>query len=288
MKKVFIVGSNGLIGWTICNYLKDEKKIDLFCGLRKKNKHFNKYKIFEYNNLVKKKCIKNLNNFIIKIKPDFVINCAGVTKHVNKKKNIEINYSLPLTLSKLSKKFKFSFIHISTDCVFSGKEGNYKETSLSDAKDNYGKIKSLIEKKLKNNKNTIILRTSTLGMEMNKKFGLLEWFLSKNKSVYGYKNVYFSGPTAPELSKIIYEFIIKKSIIKRGIYNISSYKISKFDLLKLIKKVYNKKTNIIPSYEIKIDRSLNNKKFLAKTNYIQKNWVTLLKEMKKFYEKKYI
>ena len=123
---------------------------------------------------------------------------------------------------------------------------------------------------------------------MNKKFGLLEWFLSKNKSVYGYKNVYFSGPTAPELSKIIYEFIIKKSIIKRGIYNISSYKISKFDLLKLIKKVYNKKTNIIPSYEIKIDRSLNNKKFLAKTNYIQKNWVTLLKEMKKFYEKKYI
>ena len=125
-------------------------------------------------------------------------------------------------------------------------------------------------------------------MEIKKKFGLLEWFLSKNKSVYGYKNVYFSGPTTLELSKIIYEFIIKKTIIKRGLYHISSDRISKFDLLKLIKKIYNKKINITPSYETKIDRSLNNKKFLAKTNYMQKNWVTMLKEMKKFYEKKYI
>lgn len=288
MKKVFIIGSNGLIGWTICNYLNDKKKIELFCGIRKKNKHFSKYKIFEYGNLVKKKCIKKLINFIIKIKPEFVINCAGITKRKNKKKNIEINYSLPITLSKISKKYKFTFIHLSTDCVFNGKIGNYKETSLTNAKDNYGKIKSLTEKKLKKNKNTIVLRSSTLGLEIKNKLGLLEWFLSKNKSIYGYKNVYFSGPTALELSKIIYEFIIIKTIIKRGIYNVSSDKISKFDLLKLIKRVYHKKINIIPSYEIKIDRSLNNKKFLAKTNYKPKKWLILLEEMKKFYEKKYI
>ena len=159
---------------------------------------------------------------------------------------------------------------------------------MSDAEDNYGKIKFLTEKKIKKNKNTIIIRSSTLGMEIKNKFGLLEWFLSNNKSIHGYKNVYFSGPTALELSKIIYKFIITKTIIKKGIYNVSSNKISKFDLLNLIKKVYHKKINIIPSNEIRIDRSLNNKKFMAKTNYKQKNWVTMLKEMKKFYEKKYI
>ena len=148
-------------------------------------------------------------------------------------------------------------IHITSDCVFNGKKGNYDENHNTNAEDHYGISKAKADQLLIKNSGVIILRTSTIGHEIKTKKGLLEWFLSQKKNVNGFKKAYFSGPTTLELSKIIYAYIIKKKVIKSGLYNIAGPKINKYKLLQIIKKIYNKNIIIKKEHKFKIDRSLN-------------------------------
>jgi dTDP-4-dehydrorhamnose reductase len=131
-------------------------------------------------------------------------------------------------------------------------------------------------------KNSLIIRTSTIGHEFFFKNGLLEWFLSTNKQCKGYKNAYFNGLTTLELSKIIYKYFISKSFFPNTLLNIGSKKISKYDLLCEIKKIYKHKTEINEDYKFKIDRSLNTDKFIKLTDYKAKTWYKMLLENKNY------
>ena len=218
---------------------------------------------------------------IVEFNPDFIINCAGIIKQKTSKFNQEniffINSSLPNFLSVLAKKKKFKFIHISTDCVFDGKKGNYKEKDAPNSIDDYGLSKLLGEV---SSENSLTLRTSIIGHEIYEKNGLLEWFL-KQKKILGYRNAFFSGVTTLELSKII-EKILKLNL-KNGIYNVASKKISKYQLLLLIKKIYAKDIIILPSSKLKIDRSLNGKFFKKMSNIKVSNWKKMIIDQKKNY-----
>ena len=223
-----------------------------------------------------------IEKIITKVKPNYVINCIGITKHIKNSNNKLLNIDLPKFLSAKVKKYNFKFIHITTDCVFDGKQGNYFEKSKTNANDKYGTSKALADKFLYKKKQTIILRTSTIGREIKSKNGLLEWFLSCKKSCYGFKNAYFSGLTTLELSKIMHRFIVKEKKLTEGIYNISGPKIDKNSLLNIIKKIYNKKILIKPDYKLKIDRSLNSRKFVKISKYRKKSWKKMILEYKKF------
>jgi dTDP-4-dehydrorhamnose reductase len=287
-KKVLILGANGLIGNGLTRYLQT-RNISLFAVVRSPRKVFLKKVPFFYcKNLNSKKSINNIEKFIKKIQPDFVINCLGITKHIKSQKNKLLNVYLPSVLIKFKKKYYFNLIHITTDCVFDGKFGNYKETSLMNAKDYYGKSKILSDKNLLKNKEIIIIRTSAIGHEIKTKRGLLEWFLSRNKICYGYKKAFFSGLTTLELAKIIYKYFLSKKPIRYGIYNLSGPKISKFDLLEIIKKIYEKDILIKPDYKLKIDRSLDTKKFRLITKYKKSSWNRMLHDCRKFYKKTYV
>jgi dTDP-4-dehydrorhamnose reductase len=283
--KVLILGANGLIGNNISKFLY-VKNIKIICGVRNKKKKFLKKADFiYYGDLEKIKNIQKLKNYIIKINPNYIINCCGITKHsnINKKK---INFTLLKKIMNIA--VNFFFIHISTDCVFLGQKGNYAEESRRDAADDYGKTKIMAEQFLESKKNCIILRTSTIGHEINTAKGLLEWFLkNKNQNVYGYFNSIFSGPTTLELAKIIYNFILKKKILTHGLFNISSNSIDKYSLLKIIKKIYNKKIDIKKNLDIKVNRSLDASKFIKITKYKTKSWKVLIKQNKQFNEKEF-
>jgi dTDP-4-dehydrorhamnose reductase len=279
-KKILILGTNGLLGSNIYNFLKN-KKLSLYTCTRKSNNNF--INNFEYGDLSKKNSEKKIEKIIKKLNPNYVINCIGITKH--KKSNFvemkKINYELIYKILSFLKKYKFKYIHLSTDCVFSGKEGNYKETSIQNATDDYGITKSMAEKLCLKEKNVLILRCSTIGHENFSKNGLLEWFLSKSK-VFGFKKAYFSGPTSLELAKIIFKFILNKNVLKKGIYNIACKKISKFNLLKIVNKIYKKKILIMSNSNFFIDRSLNSNKFVNKTKYLIPSWRVQIKNMYKF------
>ena len=281
-KKILILGSLGMLGHMLHDFLKKKYVVKGLC--RKKRNVLKKY--IKENNFITIDLLKlqELEKIILKFKPDIVINCAGIIKQkTNKfdKDNIFfINSCLPNYLSILAIKEKFKLIHISTDCVFNGIRGNYKEFESPNSLDDYGLSKSLGEV---SSINSITLRTSIIGHEIYEQNGLLEWFLKQTK-ICGYKNAFFSGVTTLELSKIIEKVL--NSNLKNGIYNVASKKISKYRLLLLIKKIYAKNTLILPSSKFKIDRSLNGTFFKKMTNITVSSWEEMIIDQKMNYLKK--
>ncbi len=284
--KILILGANGLLGNNLLNYfllknfkvkgvIRDSSK----CIINKKN-------YFYIGNVIKnnKINISKLEIIIKKYKPNFIINSVGVTK--KKLKSIKlvnlINSELPLRILEMRKFSDFKLIHFSTDCVFNGIKGNYTEKDKPNAGDKYGKSKFKGEI---NNSNCINIRTSMIGHSVEKENGLLEWFLNQNTEIQGYVNMFFTGPTCIEISKILENYIINKKVIVSGIINIGAKKISKYHLLKKISRIYKKEVKIIPNKKITIDRSLNINKFKNLTNYKIKNWDILLKQEKKYFKK---
>ena len=274
--KIIILGSNGILGSTLFHYLKNKKNLEVLTISRSKksNKNIN---LTNFSNF------KKLENKLIKNKPNYLINCIGVTKYSNtynnKKLTNIINTKMPIFLAQFCELNKIYFLHISTDCVFTGKKGNYSENMEKDAMDLYGYSKNKGEIK---NKFTTTIRTSFIGPEINSNKSLLNWFLSQKKIVKGYKNAFFSGLTSLELSKIIFTYFIQKNLLLNKIINVGSSKISKLTLLNKIKKVFNKEIKIIIYTKFKIDRSLNSKKFRKLTGYKTKNWNKMLIELRKF------
>ena len=131
-----------------------------------------------------------------------------------------------LRANKLSLKFKFRLIHFSTDCVFSGLKGDYLESDFSDANDIYGRSKFLGEI---SGTNSITLRTSFIGQELETKRALLNWFLSQEGKVKGYRNAIYSGLTTLEIARVVDKYVIPNTALE-GIYHLSSDKIDKYYL----------------------------------------------------------
>ena len=281
--KILIIGVDGMLGHKLHEQLSKSFK-NIYFTSRNSNLNKNKYYIKNIN-VINTKAVINL---IKKIKPTYVINCAGVIKQKLKNKTDKnlflVNTKFPIFLDKYSEKLKYRHIHFSTDCVFDGKRGSYTEKDKTNARDIYGISKLKSESKI--NKNTLILRTSIIGHEKNQSTkSLLNWFLCQKKNCLGFKKAYFTGVTTLELSKIISHIILKKKFVK-GLYNLSSKKISKFKLLELINIKYKKKINIVSDLSLKIDRSLIGKKFEKKFKIHTKSWKIQIDEMYKNYKLK--
>ena len=263
------------MGNTLSLFLK-KKNIKLFFISRKKNNYRNFY-------------LKNLKNFdklkklIEHIEPDYIINCVGITHHHksyrSKKETRVINTSLPIYLSNICLKKKIYFLHISTDCVYSGSSGNYSEKSKKNPKGYYGLTKSKGEVK---NLYTATLRTSFIGPELQNKNQLLNWFLNQKNEVNGFTKAFFSGLTSLELSFIIYSFFLKLNIYYNRIINVGGPKISKYKLLVILSKCFKKKLKINKDTTLRIDRSLNSDKFKKLTKYKQKSWSVMIRNLKRF------
>ena len=248
MKKIVILGSQGMAGHLIFNYLLSLKKYEVYGISKSYDSHFSKIVINVENE-------KLLTSSLKKINPDIVINCIGILVDASKKnikRAIKINGFLPHFLSDLGNEIGFKLIHLSTDCVFSGIDGNYQENSSKDGKDWYAKTKSVGE--VINNKD-LTIRTSIIGPELKKNgSGLLNWFLSQNKKVYGFKNVFWSGVTTLELAKQMEGFIDQDI---KGLFHLCpEEKISKYSLLSLINEKWNKKIIIEAETKKQIDKSL--------------------------------
>jgi dTDP-4-dehydrorhamnose reductase len=273
--KILILGSSGILSRTLQLYLS-KKNVDFLTISREKNNNRNV-------NLKNISNFKNLEQLILKIRPTHIINCIGITKfnntYKNKKLTVLLNTKMPIYLAELCKLNKIYLLHISTDCVFSGKKGNYSDNSYKDTKDLYGLSKNKGEVK---NKFTATIRTSFIGPELNTKKSLLSWFLNEKKFVKGYSKAFFSGITSLELCKIIYNYFIKKNILQNKIINIGSRRISKFTLLTKIRKIFKKNINIVRYQNFIIDRSLDSKKFRKLTSYKVVKWDKMLSELKKF------
>ncbi len=215
-------------------------------------------------------------------KPQIVINCIGLVKQLADANDplsaIPLNSIFPHRLAQLCRVAGARLVHISTDCVFSGKAGMYRESDPSDAQDLYGMSKFLGEVDYPN---AITLRTSIIGHELDSSQSLVEWFLAQDSNVNGYSKAIFSGLPTVELARVIRDFVIPFPEL-HVLYHVSAEPINKFDLLKLIAEVYGKVVDIKRDEKVVIDRSLNSSVFRRATGYEPPSWRKLITEMHDF------
>ncbi len=215
-------------------------------------------------------------------KPDVVINCIGLIKQLADAKDplsaIPINSLLPHRLARLCELAGARLVHFSTDCVFSGKQGNYRETDVSDAEDLYGKSKFLGEVSYPH---AITLRTSIIGHELQGANSLVGWFLSQTEQCKGYTHAIYSGLPTAVLAEVVRDIVIARPEL-HGLYHVASQPINKYDLLKLIADAYGKRIRIIPDDCLKIDRSLNAERFELATGYQAPAWPQLVRTMHQY------
>lgn len=220
-----------------------------------------------------------LEKVLADFSPEVVVNAIGIVKQRADAKDsiasIEINALLPHRLALLCGAVGAQLIHLSTDCVFSGRDGNYSETSAPDPEDLYGRTKLLGEVQ---DKGCLTLRTSIIGPELRRKTGLFEWFLAQSGTVKGYRNAVFSGFTTLEMSRII-ERLAVKFPRAHGLYHVSSAPISKYELLLLIKHKLELGVEVVPDDAFRCDRSLESSRFRAEFGYRPPAWDQMIEEM---------
>jgi dTDP-4-dehydrorhamnose reductase len=280
--KILVLGVTGMLGSAVFHTLTQHKIFDVWGTLRDRNA-LHRFPLSTHSKLIFNANVLDLDTLIKvfeTVRPHVVINCIGLIKQLASAKDplvtLPINAMLPHRLAKLCFLSDARLIHISTDCVFSGKAGFYRESDLSDAEDLYGKSKFIGE--VSELAYAITIRTSIIGHEINSNNALLEWFLSQEEVVKGYVKAIFSGLPTFELARVMRDYIIPRPDLS-GLYHVASTPINKYDLLGMIAEVYQKKIKIVADEEVVINRSLNAERFKEATGYIAPSWPELISFM---------
>jgi dTDP-4-dehydrorhamnose reductase len=259
--RVMVLGGAGVLGHKMFQTLR-ERFDGVFCTVREdvRKQPFERVELLQGDDIVPGVDVTDfpaLEGILSAFRPEYVVNCVGVIKQraeaVSPIPSITINSLLPHKLAQMAAVWGGRVIHFSTDCVFSGKRGEYTEEDHSDAGDLYGKTKFLGEVAVAN---ALTLRTSIIGRELTEHRSLLDWFLSqKQKTVRGYRRVIYSGVTTNFLAELVAS-IIQEHPGLNGLYQVASDPISKYDLLCLLREAYQLDVRIEPDDLEMSDRSM--------------------------------
>ena len=237
--RVLILGSTGLIGHQIHNYLKGNEGYELY-NIAYRNK------LQEDTFILDARGENNLIKQIASIRPQYIVNCIGILidgSGKNPENAVFLNAYLPHRLARFADKIDAKLIHISTDCVFSGdKIEPYIETDEKDGQGVYAKSKGLGE--IVNSKH-LTLRTSVVGPDLKANGEqLFQWFMNQQGEISGFSKAIWSGVTSIELAKAV-KWSLDNDI--SGLYHVTNNTfISKYELLKLFQKHTKKDINIKP------------------------------------------
>ena len=248
-KKVLVIGATGMLGHLVYRYFETLKSYKLYNSVYRTP-------LNEQSIICDVRDQKAVKELFKKTQPDIVVNCVGalVQESKNNPSNaIYLNALFPHLLKDHCNNNKAKLIHISTDCVFSGKKGSYNEDDFRDADDIYGRSKALGEIF---DEPHCTLRTSIIGPELKDDgTGLFHWFMSQEGEVDGYINVFWSGVTTLELAKTIHKAIQNDL---KGLYHVTNgKKISKYTLLKLFNEIRERPLVIRKYKDRSADKSLN-------------------------------
>jgi dTDP-4-dehydrorhamnose reductase len=286
MSRILILGGAGMLGHKAYQVLSGDHEV--FVTFRNYNDRLAGTGIFEKGHVIQRVAaldLESVRNAITLSQPDVVLNCIGVIKQLEEAKNpqiaIQINALFPHLLAEQCRDMGIRFIHISTDCVFSGERGMYKESDESDAHDLYGRTKFLGEVAAEH---SLTLRLSIIGHELFSSRSLIDWFLSNTDgTVKGFRNALYTGfPTCVfcrELSRVISHYPRLS-----GLYQVAATPISKHDLLHIVQEVYDVPINIVPDDDFRCDRSLDGEKYASKTGFRPQLWREMIVEMHRDYD----
>ncbi len=269
-KRILILGAAGMLGHITFQYLSKSASNDVVGTVFSKKINHNDI-ICDVRDLIR------LKEVISEIRPDVVINCIGALIRESRKdvaNTIFLNAYFPHALFQICNDFSAKLIHISTDCVFSGKNGPYAEDAFKDADDIYGRSKALGELDAKN---AATIRTSIIGPELKLEGeGLFHWFANQTGIINGYTSAYWGGITTLECAKAI-EKILESEL--DGLFQVTNGEaISKFELLSLMKEIWCRADlEIVSDGKYKVNKSLNKS---VKFNFEIPTFKAMLVELK--------
>jgi dTDP-4-dehydrorhamnose reductase len=278
--RLLILGGDGMLGHQL---LKQWRRVhDVRVTLRRDLSDYAPFGLFDRTNAfdgVDVRSAESLVGVFAEFQPEVVVNAVGIVKQRSDAKqaipSLEINALLPHRLAQLCRVRGARLIHISTDCVFSGRAGGYNEESLSDAEDLYGRTKFLGELQ---DLGCVTLRTSIIGPELSRKTGLFEWFLAQRGSIRGFTQAIYTGLTTRELARVM-QTVLERHPEAEGLYHVSTEPISKYDLLCMIRDRLGRNIEIIPDSTFRCDRSLKSDRFRTAFGYTPPSWPDLVAEL---------
>jgi len=279
--RVLILGGDGMLGHRLLRQLQGRHEVKV--TLRQELPTYARFKQFTAANAytgVELCETDQLTHVLADFSPQTIVNCVGIVKQRAEASeaipSLQINAVLPHRLAQLARLVGARLIHLSTDCVFGGTRGHYREDDPADAQDLYGRSKLLGEV---SEPPSLTLRTSMIGPELTRKRGLLEWFLAqRGGAAQGFTRAIFSGFTTAELSRVI-DRLVTDYPTASGLYHVSSEPISKYDLLRLIDGVLGLRVRIAPDDGFHCDRSLNSERFRAAFGYAPPSWDQMIAEL---------
>jgi len=281
---VFILGASGMLGNAMLRTFAEQPRFTVYGSVRSSAalRHFapelqdrivTGVDVDQHDSLVRA---------FGRVRPDLVINCVGLVKQLAESGDplltIPLNALLPHRLAGLCEVAGARLVQISTDCVFSGARGLYRESDVPDADDLYGRSKLLGEVDYPH---AVTVRTSIIGHELDGQRSLVNWFLAQQGQVRGFTRAVFSGLPTVMLARVIRDVIVARPAL-RGLYHVAAAPINKFDLLSLVAEVYGKQIAITPDAGLVIDRSLDASRFREATGYVAPPWREMIAAMRDF------
>ncbi len=227
MIKVVITGSNGLLGQSLLKLLLQEKELYQIFGFSRGENRSGRNDFFYVSIDITDK--EKLKSKLLRIQPHFIINTAAMT-HVddcetNKKTCDLLNITVVKWITEVSEEINAHLIHISTDFIFDGKKGYYKETDTPNPLSYYGLSKLKSENVLVNSNidytilRTILVYGKVFDMSRNNIVLWVRKMLLEGKEIT-IVNDQFRMPTYVEDLAMACKISIDKKA--KGIYNISS------------------------------------------------------------------
>lgn len=273
--KVLVLGGEGMLGHKVFQTLAP--RFEMYATFQDFSGPWTTFPMYAD----RERCIGgvNANDFdtllraFDRVRPGAVVNCIGIIKQLKEASDpiisLALNSLFPHRLAQLCAACGARMIHMSTDCVFSGRKGKYTEDDPSDADDLYGRSKFMGEV---HRTGCLTIRTSIFGRDFLKQSALLEWFLShRGGKVRGYKNAIYTGFPTQILARIMGE-VLEKHPDLHGLYQVASSPISKHELLVKIRDAMKLDIEIEPYEDPPCDRGLDASRFVQATGYRIPPW----------------
>ncbi|REK55330.1 MAG: NAD(P)-dependent oxidoreductase [Thermobacillus sp.] len=247
--KVLVIGGNGMAGHMMVRYFR-KTGADVWYTVRRLSGGIGELKLDATD-------LDAAAETIGRVCPHLVINCVGVLNQDAERRPKEaylVNGLLPHWLARAAEAVGGRLIHISSDCVFLGDRGGYRESDRPDGVSAYARTKALGEV---HDPRHLTIRTSIIGPEIRPDgIGLLRWFLQQKGTVNGYARVLWNGVTTLELARAV-EYAAGRPEIGGLVHLTAPRIVSKLELLGMFREAFGwDDVTIRPSDEPRIDRTL--------------------------------
>jgi len=284
MTRVLLVGGSGMLGHRLALELAGRAGLDVHVTVRRPvPEPFRAVGVRYYDGVDLGSGSGPIARLLGELAPDVVLNAVGAIKQKDLAANVDqsffLNGVLPHSLALLNPNPAARVVHVSTDCVFRGNRGGYRQDEPPDAEDLYGRSKAMGELTYGRH---LTLRTSIIGFELAGHLGLVSWFFRQRSGsrLPGYTAARYSGLTTGALSRTIADLLAgSPPRFPSGTWHLASVPISKFDLLGRLNAAFGLMHTLVPDDSVRVDRTLDDTPWRQLTGTARPVWSDLVDDL---------